>query len=231
MSHRIKELISKGHSEIANGLYSFLKKHDYLPEEHYVEHIVDEFKDLNEMGNVLNGLFLGHTKRALIGHAPAMTFNKFSKEFDVKHIENKSDSTEDGFEIRFLDRILDYADDAVLEDLHLSIQHYQRKYLDNELFSLTTLGFRAPPKLIESLLAIDGVNTYLYQSAVIPTDGRSYETHILHIGAIERLYYAKKIADEAMLAVWELLRPYWKFFDTSNKPSYPELIAINVGAN
>lgn len=231
MSQRIKYLVSKGYSEIARELYSFLEKHHHVPETHYIEQIVKSAQNPNELGNNLNAMFLEHLRQALIEPIAAYSFDKFSREFCVKHYANEADSTEDSFEIRFLDRKLDYIDDAVLEDLYLSIQRYQRLYLEHNRCSITTLALEASHELIGNLLAIEQVDSYLYQSIVEPTDGRRYETHILHIGAIERLHNAMKFEHDDMLAIWELLKPYWNLFDTSNTPSYPELIALNVKAN
>lgn len=231
MSKAIANLVATGYSELACDLYDFVKNKGTLPSEETITQVLNDSSDFNEIGNKLNHVFLECTREALL-NAVSQEYREKVRAMLIVHEYLQEDSTQDQFVIRFLDRTLDYVGTAVLDDLYYSLRRYERDYLANNLTRKITFSFEAPNQLIDSLLEIEGLNTFLYQTAVEPTDQRDYETYILHQGLIRQLWKSQQVSFEKLSQLHCLIRPYMgKLRDDSvTHPFNAEFIVINVKA-
>ncbi len=232
MSKMIANIVATGYSELAYDLYDFVKSRGKLPDEEAVLQILKGSTDFNEIGNQLNHVFLECTREALL-NAVSQEYREKVRTMLLVQEDLQEDSTQDQFVIRFLDRTLDYVDTAVLHDLYYSLKRYERDYLANNLTRKITFSLEAPNQLIDSLLAIEGLNIFLYQTAVEPTDKSEYETYILHQGLIKQLWKSQQISFEKLSQLHSLIRPYMGRLreDSVTHPFNAEFIVINVKAN
>ncbi|MFD1260373.1 MULTISPECIES: hypothetical protein [Entomomonas] len=231
MSKTIARIVALGYSELANDLYDFVKSRGQLPDEETVLQILKGSTDFNEIGNQLNHVFLECTREALLNAVSQENREKVRAMLLIRE-DLHEDSTQDQFEIRFLDRTLGYVDTAVLDDFYFSLQRYERDYLANNLTRKVTFSLEAPNQLIDSLLAIEGLNTFLYQTAVEPTDNREHETYILHQGLIRQLWRSQEVSFEKLSQLHSLIRPYMGRLreNSVTHPFNAEFIVINVKA-
>ncbi|UYZ83064.1 hypothetical protein MTZ49_10665 [Entomomonas sp. E2T0] len=231
MSKAIANIVNTGYSLLAYDLYDFVKNRGQLPDEDTVLQIFKESTDFNEVGNQLNHVFLECTREALL-NAVSQEYREKVRAMLLIREDLQDNSTEDQFEIRFLDRTLDYVDTAVLDDFYFSLKKYERDYLANNLTSKVTFSFEAPNQLIDSLLEIEGINTFLYQTAVEPSDKREYETYILHQGLIRQSWKSQEVSFEKLSQLHSLIRPYMGNLrdDSVTHPFNAEFIVINIKA-
>lgn len=231
MSKAIANIVNTGYSLLAYDLYDFVKSRGQLPDEETLIQILNGNSDFNEIGNKLNHVFLECTREALL-NAVTQEYREKVRAMLLVQGDLQEDSTEDQFVIRFLDRTLDYVDTAVLDDFYLSLKKYERDYLANNLTSKVVFSFEASNQLIDSLLEIEGINTFLYQTAVEPTDKREYETYILHQGLIRQLWKSQEVSFEKLSQLHSLIRPYMGSLsdDSVTHPFNAEFIVINVKA-
>lgn len=232
MSKATANIVNTGYSELAYDLYDFVKNKGNLPSEETIIQVINDSSDFNDIGNKLNHVFLECTKEALL-NAVSQENREKVRAMLIVHKDLQEDSTKDQFVIRFLDRTLDYVDTAVLDDFYYSLQRYEREFLANNLTINITLSLEASNQLIDSLLEIEGLNTFLYQTAVEPRDKRDYETYILHLELIRQSWLSQKISFGKMTKIYELLQPNLGSLK-HNFRKYPfiaEFIVINVKTN
>lgn len=230
MQQMIKNLITTGYSELANDLYDFVERRGVLPTQDQIMHILNESNDFDEIGHKLNYLFVESTKEALL--------TAFSEEYHdnmrtklVVTYEERLNSDEDEIGIMFYNRILDYADTVVLEDFYLSLKNYEQEFLVNNLSLQKTFAIHdVPQSRIDQLLMIEGVDSFLYQTVVEPTDDRAEETYILHLGLMMQQYKLKQLTLDKLNDVHNVVRALISYVHPDNKrhPFNADFIVMTV---
>lgn len=191
MSEAMANIVATGYSRLAKDLYYFVKSQDKLPDGKTVLRILNSGTSMNDIGNKLNYLFLEATKDALLSDVSDENRNKIDKLLTLT-INLQKDSSKDSFQIGFMGTTLSHADGSRLVELHYAINRYEKDFLIADLEPQVSFSIEASQQLIERLLAIDGLDSYLLQTTAKPRDKRECVTYILQTRLMHKLYRQRK---------------------------------------
>lgn len=189
----METIVATGYSKLAEELYYFVKSRGKLPDGNTVLRILNSGTSMSDIGNKLNYLFLEATKEALLSAVFDENREKIAKLLTLT-INIQEDSRKDSFQIGFMETTISHVDSVRLVELYYAINRYEKDFLIADLDPQVSFSLEASQQLIEKLLAIDGLDSYLLQTTAKPSDKREFATYILQTGLIYKLYRQRKNA-------------------------------------
>ncbi|MFD1260372.1 MULTISPECIES: hypothetical protein [Entomomonas] len=191
MLKAMETIVATGYSKLAEELYYFVKSLGKLPDGNVVLRILNSGTSMSDIGNKLNYLFLEATKEALLSGVSDENREKITKLLTLT-INLQENSRKDSFQIGFMGTIVSHADSERLVELYYAINRYEKEFLIADLEPQVSFSLEASQQLIEKLLAIDGLDSYLLQTTAKPCDKQEFATYILQTGLIYKLYRQRK---------------------------------------
>lgn len=180
-------------ASIADETYNFVEEHDTLPFKGDVFKLMNSSENINDLGHKLNLLFIEAIQSALAKAVALKHKRKVKQLIRTTYEKHEQNSAFDKFKIQFLDHELKYPDTGKslhesLEELYQVINEYAIKTLDSGIDKEISYSVVVPPDFIDQLMAIDGLDGFLYQADLKGSaNNQLYDTHILDICELRSL--------------------------------------------